>query len=212
MRKEELETRIEELLKTNADGSPVMCGHEVISGTLSLLALVYGETATQTKDFEAALADIRSKWGQGQVAKYGYKDARARLSMLKAEFSSGLTGKIESVAYGSILGDFLSLARAALANPSDGSKNVASVLAAALYEDTIRRLASLSSLPHEEKLETVIGQLKDAKVIQGATVSVANSYLSFRNRALHADFSNVDRPEVQSVLSFTEELLLKHFS
>ena len=67
-------------------------------------------------------------------------------------------------------------------------------------------------MPHHEKLADVVTALKERDVLQGSQVGIAQSYLSFRNRALHAKWAEVDRPEVASVLGFTEALLVKHFS
>ena len=132
--------------------------------------------------------------------------------MLLNELNEGLLGNFGRIISGEVLSDFLQLSREALDKGTDGSKNVAAVLAAALFEDSIRRLATSNDIPHQDKLETVIGSLKKASILQGATVGIANSYLNFRNKALHAAWDKVDRPEIKSVLSFTEELLLKHFS
>jgi hypothetical protein len=49
-------------------------------------------------------------------------------------------------------------------------------------------------------------------VLQGAEVGTAQSYLTFRNRALHAQWDEVSRPVVESALAFTEQMLLKHLS
>jgi hypothetical protein len=87
---------------------------------------------------------------------------------------------------------------------------VAAVLAAAAFEDILRRLTEVNGIPHHEKLADVHTALKDVGVLQGAEVGIAQSYLSFRNRSLHAQWSDVDRPSINSVLAFTEQMILKH--
>jgi len=62
------------------------------------------------------------------------------------------------------------------------------------------------------KLEELIGFLKTAGVLKGGEVGTAQSYLKFRNDSLHADWENVDRPQVESCLAFSEALLVKHFT
>lgn len=94
---------------------------------------------------------------------------------------------------------------------SEESKNVASVLAAAAFEDTLRRLAEHHKIPHIEKLANLLNELKDQKILKGTQVSIANSYLSFRNNALHAQFDKIDRASVSAVLAFVESLLLTEF-
>ena len=108
--------------------------------------------------------------------------------------------------------DFIKLARAVLEEANNDAKNVAAVLAAAAFEDVIRRLADLRGGKDTEKLADVLIWLKDMGVLQGSEVGIAQSYLSFRNRALHAKWDEVDLPSVKSVLAFTEQIILKNFT
>ena len=64
----------------------------------------------------------------------------------------------------------------------------------------------------QDDLSNVLTKLKDAGVIQSPQVGIAQSYLSFRNHALHANFDKIQRESIHSVLGFIEQLLLKHFS
>ncbi len=48
--------------------------------------------------------------------------------------------------------------------------------------------------------------------LQGAQLGIAQSYLTFRNRALHAKWAKVDRAAAQSVLSFTEQVVASQFA
>jgi hypothetical protein len=78
---------------------------------------------------------------------------------------------------GEVLGDFLSLAKAALADGGDDQKNVAAVLVAASFEDTIRRLAAATAgVGDRRKLEDVVGILKVNEVLVGASVATAVGY------------------------------------
>ncbi len=49
-------------------------------------------------------------------------------------------------------------------------------------------------------------------MIKSPQIGIAQSYLTFRNRALHANWNEIQRESVVSVLGFVEQLLLKHFS
>jgi hypothetical protein len=112
-----------------------------------------------------------------------------------------------------VLSDFLQLARTALDENSEDAKNVAAVLAAAAYEDTIRRIAKEhAGVIGRDKLDKVITALKDAGLLVSPQLGIAMSYLSFRNHALHAEWDKIDRASVTSVLGFVQELLLKRFS
>jgi len=61
-------------------------------------------------------------------------------------------------------------------------------------------------------LAEVLTELKNKGVLDGTQIGVAQSYLTFRNKSLHAEWDKVGRETVASVLAFTEQLLLKHFS
>jgi len=61
-------------------------------------------------------------------------------------------------------------------------------------------------------LAELLTELKNKGVLDGTQIGVAQSYLTFRNKSLHAEWDKVGRETVASVLAFTEQLLLKHFS
>ena len=63
----------------------------------------------------------------------------------------------------------------------------------------------------KEDLEDVISALKTKGILVAPQLGIAIGYLNFRNRALHANWDQVERAAVVSVLAFVEELLLKHF-
>ena len=123
----------------------------------------------------------------------------------------GILTSIRRAITGEVLSDLLKLSRTVLEDTGDSPKNVAAVLAAAALEDTIRRMAERNGIDAEGKLSEVLSALKSTGVIQGAQVGIAQSYLGFRNKALHANWDQIDRPEVVSVLGFVEQLILKQF-
>ena len=67
-------------------------------------------------------------------------------------------------------------------------------------------------MTERDRLETVIGRLKEAGLLVAPQLSIAQGYLPFRNHALHAEWDKIDRTAVGSALALVEELLLKHFS
>lgn len=156
---------------------------------------------------------------QQQGAPYGYKwhhlalTAKSALLNLKAEMDGGFSGTLKQYLTAEILTDFIQLARAALDENTDGAKNVAAVLTAAAFEDTIRRMGSqFAGITGENDLKDVIEALKKSGTLQSPQLGIALGYLSFRNHALHAKWQQIQREAVQSVLGFVEELLLKHFA
>ena len=96
--------------------------------------------------------------------------------------------------------------------PGIMQKNVAAVLSAAAFEDTIRRMGSaFAGVMGKDDLNSVIDALKSKGVLVAPQLGIALGYLNFRNRALHANWDQIDRASVSSVLAFVEGLLLKHF-
>jgi len=108
---------------------------------------------------------------------------------------------------GEVIADMLGSAKEALGEGSDGAKNVAAVLTAAAYEDTIRKMgAALAGVPGCPDLQDILGALKVAGILSGAPLVTALGHLKFRNDALHADWSNLDHAVVGSCLSFVKHL------
>jgi hypothetical protein len=131
---------------------------------------------------------------------------------MKAELDIGFIGSLRATLTGEVLTDLIKLARKTLEEPGDDAKNVAAVLTAAAFEDMLRRLSDLKGLGDHERLMDVLTELKTACVLQGSEVGIAQSYLNFRNHALHARWNMVNRPAVESALAFTAQIILKHFT
>jgi hypothetical protein len=178
-------------------------------GTLSLMRTLYGPDSSNERQLAASIA----------LHKHTRPDLVSITSVLggtlenmSAEIAAGFVGSLQARIAGEVLADLIALAKEVLLESNTDAKNVACVLAAAAFEDTLRRLAALRGIPHLEKLADVVTALKESAVLQGAQVGLAQSYLNFRNRALHAKWSEVDRPEAQSILAFTEGLVTKHLA
>ena len=213
MKEEEIKKRIDALLMGGSGGGDRnVRGHELYNGALSLIALLYGPNSPQLKSFTQKAETITERFsGTGLADNLSFL-SRGALQNMRAEIEAGVVGSLQRTITGEVLADFLQLARAALDEKRDEAKNVAAVLTAALFEDTIRRLATANGIPHIEKLQDVITELKDKGVLQGSQVGIANSYLNFRNSALHAQWDRIERESVASVLGFVEQLLVRHFS
>ena len=185
---------------------------ELYNGALGVMRALYGSNSSQERDLRSMVETIGGKEPhQGFRIHKAIQAIRGVLSSIKSEIESGFVGSVRASVSGEVLADLIKLARVTLDEPGDDAKNVACVLSAAAFEDTLRKLADLRGLPPEEKLADVLSTLKDAGVLQGAQVAIAQSYLSFRNRALHAKWPEVDRASAHSVLSFTQQLLASEF-
>jgi hypothetical protein len=216
MKPSDIVKRIDEILaiSTRQNDGIYARSSEIAQGTVSLLSLIYGRSSAQLQQLNAKLTEVYA-----YNASPDYKDALAAdaaqgvLRNLKREIESGLTGNLRQQITGEVLSDLIQLSKAALDEKNDGAKNVAAVLAAAAFEDTIRRMGeTFVGVIGQDDLSEVLKKLKDADVIRPPQIGIAQSYLSFRNHALHANWDKIGRESVQSALGFVEQLLIKHFS
>jgi hypothetical protein len=210
-----IKARIEELLNTHSQGiqDASAWASELYQGALSMLELTHGENCSQI----SALRDVveghqKIKENPYRVAAEIAASAQGALRNLKREVEEGLVGNLRREVTGEVLGDWLQLAKATLDEGGPNSKNVAAVLAAAAFEDTLRRLgATYCGIHTRESLPTILAELKKADVLRGSQVSVVQAHFPFRNDAMHADWSKIDVVAVGTALSLVQELLLKHF-
>jgi hypothetical protein len=208
MKAEDLKNRIDTLLSQMGNTS----GHELFQAALSLVTSVYGAESPQARTLLKEAEQIGSRYSGAGTSDQLVYAAEGALQNLRGEIEAGLIGNLRKTLTGEVLSDFVQLARLALNETTESAKNVAAVLSAAVYEDTMRRLAESAGISHNEKLADTLTELKNKGILQGAQVGIANSYLNFRNSALHAQWERIDREAVVSVLGFVEQLLIKHFS
>lgn len=206
-----IKTRVEKL-STPIDRS-LENVNQRLQGLLTVMSSVYGEESQQVKTLLTNIADIRAEARGDSMTAYNMGQVViGTIKNLKEEIESGFLGSLQKRIASEILTDFIQLAKTVLEDKSDNAKNVSSVLAAAAFEDTIRRIgSSFAGLIGHDKLDKVIDDLKKAGLLQSPQLGIAISYLSFRNHALHANWENIDRASVQSVIGFVEQLLLKYF-
>ncbi len=218
MNKEAIEIQASELLalgKSLTTKPEVSQAAKLLNGAISLTTICYGPDSTQCSGlikFRDQFISAR-RHELSQTMPLAIRFTCGALENLLSELDVGLIGNLQQQIAGEVLGDLIQLAKAVLSEDTPGTVNVAAVLTAASYEDTIRRMGSqLAGITDRPKLETVINKLKEAKHLKGAQVGIAQSYLKFRNDALHADWDDIEKESVNSCLSFVEGLLSKHFS
>lgn len=212
-----IKVRIEELLglprKGMADNSEWAA--ELYQGALGMLIRTHGENSAQVAALRETVAS-HQKANKDNTFRAAYETAQSSLGALrnlKREVEQGLVGSVRRAVTGEVLGDLLQLARATLDEATENSKNVAAVLVAAAFEDTIRRLgATYCGVQTRESLPEILVKLKAADVLRGSQVGVVQSHFQFRNDAMHADWSKIDFVSVKTVIALVQELLLKHFS
>ena len=128
----------------------------------------------------------------------------------KEAFEGGYLFDVERDVSAEIFGDFVALAKQALA---EDNKDVAAVLSAAALEDALKRHAAANGLDVDDApMSKVIGALKSKGLVSGAQKSLLTAMLQMRNHAMHAKWEKFEKPDVSSLIGFVEEFLLTHFS
>jgi len=174
------------------------------SSALNLVGLTFGKDSDHYQQLQETISANSSQfyWGLFEQAKGIFLSA-------KDDFENGFYQNLEKRISGEVFGDFVVLAKGALA---DGKKDVAAVLACAALEDALKRFAAIHGLKVDGKtMDTVVGMLKSAGLVQGAQKSLLDAMPRVRNCAMHADWAKITEPDVNSVIGFVESFLQTKF-
>ncbi len=220
MNKETIEIRASELRQLGrslTDALDYSRVSELVNGTISLAKICYGPESSQCSGLitcrDALLGTFLNAHQRQRAAFQAIDFTNGLLATLLSELNDGLIGNLQQRIAGEVLGDLIELAKTVLEDHTPGTLNVAAVLIAASYEDTLRRMGTeLAGISNKPKLEKVQNILKEKDLLRGSEVSALAGFLKFRNDALHADWDHIEKTTVHSCLSFVEQLLLKHFS
>jgi len=127
------------------------------------------------------------------------------LSGTKDEWEHGLLGRIEYIVAGATFDDFLDYA----AEYHKGNKKTeSSVLASAVLEDTVKKIAQKNGLATKSKtLDPLIDELVKANVFTPVKGKRVKAYAGVRNHALHAEWEKFDISDVGQLIDGTRELI-----
>jgi len=172
--------------------------HAFRSAGLSFLERVFGAKHAYYKEFDAVLSSTYIVCTEA---------GKQILEAAKDEISGQWLFTVRGLVSAEIFGDFVALGKQTL----DENKNVAAVLVCAALEDALKRVAMQRGLDVEDKdMPEVINALKANGVIKGSQAPIAKGYAKLRNKAFHAEWDKIDKPEVSSAIGFTEQFLLEH--
>jgi len=199
----------DELRQKTASGVMKKNVHGSLQSGISVLALIYGNPSPQLQRFLE-----RTKFGASKDIRedqYQYRlvsDIEQVLDSAVGDLDAGLTSSISVRAKGEVLGDFISLAREALAQQTPESEKVATALIAAALEETLKQLGDSRGVEvYNRDMRGVIQKLKDAGILTGAQPAIAIGYAKFRDAAFHGQFDQTSRGITESALAFVEGLL-----
>jgi len=168
-----------------------------------VLERVFGANSPYTGNFRAVCKNMSGHSPQILAAKAVFEAS-------KRDLESGYIIDLQTRISGELFGDFVVLAKRSL---SEGYKDVAAVLACAALEDTLKRFASQQGLDVEGRsMQDIVAALKSKGLVTGAQKSLLDSMPKIRDYAMHAEWSKVTEPDVNSVIGYVEQFLLTHFS
>ena len=169
----------------------------------NLIKAVYGVDSPHYENFVRSMQECDGHTFEVDVLRGVFASA-------KEDFEGGYVFNIELMVSGEIFGDFLVLAKQALA---EGHKAVAAVLASAALEDALKRYATANGLNVDGKsMAEVVNALKSRGLVSGAQKSLLGTMPGIRNLAMHAEWTKISEPDVNSVIGFVEQFLLSNFS
>ena len=123
----------------------------------------------------------------------------------KNEWDHGFLGHIEYIIAGATFDDFLDYAE----NYYKGNKKTeSSILASAVLEDTVKKIAQKNGLTTSGKtLDPLIDELVKANVFTPVKCKRVKAYTGVRNHALHAEWDKFDISDVGQLIEGTRELI-----
>ena len=169
----------------------------------NLIKAVYGEDSPHYINFVEGLKKCKGYDDEVHTLQGIFKSA-------KEDFEGGYVFNVDLKISGEVFGNFVVLAKESLAR---SHKDVAAVLATAALEDALKRYANANGLETNDRpMSEIINALKSKGLVSGAQKSLLEAMPKIRNAALHAEWEKISEPEVNSVIGFVEQFLLKNFS
>lgn len=169
----------------------------------SLIRAVYGEASPQYENFVEAYSACTG-------GEQGVLTLRGLFLAARDDFDGGYVFNVDLRVSGEVFGNFIALAKQAMA---ESHKDVAAVLACAALEDALKRFANANGLAVDDStMQEVVNALKSKGLVSGAQKTLLDSMPKIRNIAMHADWTKLTEPEVNSVIGFVEQFLLTKFS
>jgi hypothetical protein len=130
------------------------------------------------------------------------------LERLLEEIDGGLLTSIENRAIALTFDNFLDHGEAYLKHRR---KDEAGVIAGIVFEDTVRRICRVLSVPENGiPLDTLISELTKQNVLTAVKATRARAAARLRTSAAHAQWEEFEVRDVGPVIEFTRELIKAH--
>lgn len=178
-------------------------GRQCVAEVETICQAVYGVNSLQVRRLTEALDQVQKN--NATNGYLYYELTPVVLGTLRAIRDDVLAGRLDLIireALANLVLDFIFLAEHAL---NQGRVEVAAVLAAASFEDLMKRKAQEVGIDTTDRdLSDVINALKAAGQLGGPVGRVASSFVPFRNKALHGEWSLLGGPDVASLIGFVK--------
>lgn len=147
---------------------------------------------------------------QGYAVNEAVGEIAAVLRQLISDIDGGLITSVVDQARAETLDDLLD---AASEYHSDGRKDGSGILATAVFEDTLRRIARKNDIADKGvKTDILITQLTQSGFTTAIIAKRCRAAAGVRNSALHGQWDEFSLDDVSSVIVLTRELLNAHLS
>ena len=145
---------------------------------------------------------------RGYVINNSVGEVTVTLRSLLQDIDQGLLASIEDQTRSSVFDDFLDHAKEYARN---SFSNEAGVIAGVVFEDTLRTICRNSGIDEKgKKLDFLIGQLVKLGILTQVKAKRARVAADVRTKATHAQWDEFEIEDVNTIIEFTEELILKH--
>lgn len=127
------------------------------------------------------------------------------IESLKNEIESGFFRQLEYIFTASAFDDFLDHANQF---HKSGKKIESSILASAVFEDSIRKIAKKNEIEEAgNKLELIIDTLVKQNIFTPVKAKRIKGYSAVRNKALHAQWDDFDLSDIGQLIKGTREII-----
>jgi uncharacterized protein YutE (UPF0331/DUF86 family) len=176
-----------------------------IASAVNLIDVVTTETNRLRTMVREVLASSEMQAG---IPTSVFQKVLGILSAAHAEWETGLLGTVEYLVAAATFDDFLD--HAAVYHKAN-KKMEAAVLASAVFEDALRRLARKHNVSTSgQAVEGLIDELQRSGIVTPVKAKRLKACAGLRNRALHAEWDAFDIRDVGEQIAATRELVEQH--
>lgn len=173
-----------------------------LSSAANLIHLIAYSGSTFTEECEKLMNDKETESG---IPTRIVQKMRGLLESAQDEWNRGLLRKIEYIIAAETFDDFLDHA---ISYHKGGKKIESSVLASAVLEDTIKKIAKKNNIaPKGLSLEPLIDELIKQNVFTSVKGKRIKGFASVRNYALHAEWDEFDIKDIGELTKGIRELI-----